>query len=198
VYSGPARQRIPDAGFASGDTAITSGEKKTTGLTRITDSVRILFTPPARYAEVTPKHVVAAALYSVGAVVFVNMVLIWLGGIFGAKVWLHAWPMEIIAVGILLSALMAALAIPWMLIPAGIVLGNGLLFSFFALTGWWRLWTILWPLEPLLAGVCIVSPFWLIRQGKRAAWLARRIGIAMVGVAVVIFFFSVLFGIILP
>ena len=198
VFSGPARQRIPDAGFASGDTAITSEDKKTTGLTRITDSVRILFTPPARYAEVTPKHVVAAALYSVGAVVFVNMVLIWLGGIFGAKVWLHAWPMEIIAVGILLSALMAALAIPWMLIPAGIVLGNGLLFSFFALTGWWRLWTILWPLEPLLAGVCIVAPFWLIRQGKRGAWLARRIGIAMVGVAVVIFFFSVLFGIILP
>jgi serine/threonine protein kinase len=198
VFSGPARQRIPDAGFASGDTAITTGSKNIAGLPRITESVKILFTPPARYGDVPPKHVTAAALYSVGAIIFVNMVLIWLGGIFGVKVWGHAWPLEIIAAGILLSALMAALANPWLLVPAGILMGNGLLFSFFTLTGWWSLWTILWPLEPLLVGVSIVAPFWMVRQGRRGAWLARRIGIALVGLAVVIFFFSVLFGIVLP
>ena len=198
VFSGPARQRIPDAGFASGDTAITNGNQNLIGLPRITESVKILFTPPARYGDVPPKHVTAAALYSVGAIIFVNMVLIWLGGIFGVKVWGHAWPLEIIAAGILLSGLMAALANPWLLVPAGILMGNGLLFSFFTLTGWWSLWTILWPLEPLLVGVSFVAPFWLFRQGKRGAWLARRIGIALVGLAVVIFLFSVLFGIVLP
>jgi hypothetical protein len=77
-------------------------------------------------------------------------------------------------------------------------MGNGLLFSFFTLTGWWSLWTILWPLEPLLVGVSIVAPFWLMRQGRRGAWLARRIGIALLGLAVAIFFFLVLFGIVLP
>jgi hypothetical protein len=126
------------------------------------------------------------------------MVLIWLGGIFGVKVWVHSWPLELIAVGVLLSSLLAALAIPWMLIPAGIVIGNGLLFTFFTLTGLWPLWTILWPLEPILAGICIVAPFYLIRQGRRGAWLSRRIGIAMIGAAVIVFFFSVLFGTILP
>jgi serine/threonine protein kinase len=198
VFSGQARQRIPDAGFASGDTSINIDKKTPTGLTRITDHVKTIFTPPARYGDVPPRHVTAAVLYSVGAIVAVNMMLIWLGGIFGAKTWSHAWPMEIIAAGILLSALMAALANPWLLVPAGILMGNGLLFSFFSLTGWWGLWTILWPLEPILVGVAIVAPFWLIRQGKRGYWLARRVGIVMIGLAVVIFFFSVFFGIVLP
>jgi serine/threonine protein kinase len=199
VFSGPARQRIPDSGFASGDTAaISSSNKSATGLTKITDRVKTIFTPPLKYGEVTPKHVTAAVLYSVGGIVFFNMVLIWLGGIFGVKVWVHSWPLELIAVGVLLSSLLAALAIPWMLIPAGIVIGNGLLFTFFTLTGLWPLWTILWPLEPILAGICIVAPFYLIRQGRRGAWLSRRIGIAMIGAAVIVFFFSVLFGTILP
>ncbi len=198
VFSGPARQQIPDAGFASGDTNVTFEKKTHTGLTRITDQVKTIFTPPARYAEVAPKHVTAATLYSVGAIVFVNMALIWLGGIFGVKAWSHTWPLEIIAAGILLSALLAALANPWLLVPAGILMGNGLLFSLYALTGLWGLWTVLWPLEPLLVGLSIVAPFWLIRQGHRGNWLARRIGIAMLGMAVIVFFFSVLFGIVFP
>jgi hypothetical protein len=126
------------------------------------------------------------------------MALIWLGGIFGAKVWGHAWPLEIIAVGILLSALMAALANPWLLVPAGIVMGNGLLFSFFSLTGWWSLWTILWPLEPLLLGISIVTPFWLMRQKHRGNWLSRRIGIVLIGAAVFVFLYTIIFGIVLP
>jgi serine/threonine protein kinase len=198
VFSGPGRQQITDPGFASGDTTVTYGKKDPTGLTKITEQVKTIFTPPLKYGEVTPKHVTSSVLYSVGGIVFFNMVLIWLGGIFGVKVWMHSWPLELLAVGVLLSSLMAALAIPWMLIPAGIVMGNGLLFSFFALTGWWSLWTLLWPLEPILAGICIVAPFYLIRQGQRGAWLARRIGIALVGLAVALFFISVLIGILLP
>ena len=95
VFSGPARQQIPDAGFASGDTDITFGKKNRTGLTRITGQVKDLFTPPARYDRLVPKHVTAAALYSVGGIVFVNMALFWLSGIFGWKVFGHAWPLEI-------------------------------------------------------------------------------------------------------
>jgi serine/threonine protein kinase len=198
VFSGPARQQIPDAGFASGDTNVTFEKKTHTGLTKITDQVKTIFTPPTKYAEVSPSHVTAATLYSVGAILFVNMALIWLGGIFGGKVWAHAWSLEIVAVGILLSALLAALANPWLLIPAGIVMGNGLLFSFFTLTGWWSLWTVLWPLEPLLVGISIVAPFWLIPQEHRGNWLARRIGIVLIGAAVIVFLYSVLFGIALP
>ena len=199
VFSGMGRAQIPDAGFASGDTEITYAKQDhTTGLTRITDEVKTIFTPPSKYGPVMPKHVTAATLYSVGAIVFANMALTWLGGIFGSKVWGHAWPLEILAVGVLLASLMAALANPWMLVPAGIVLGNGLLFSFFALTGWWRLWTVLWPLEPLLVGISVVAPFELVRQGYRGNWLARRIGIVMVALAVIVFLFTIFFGIVLP
>ncbi len=198
VFSGTARQHIPDASFASGDTDNPFGKKGLTGITRITDRVKTIFTPPARYGIQTPKHVTAAVLYSVGAVVFVNMVLLWLSGIFGWKVYGHAWSLEIISVGVILSALMAALASPWMLVPAGIVMGNGVLFTYFSITNWWGHWTFLWPLEPLLVGCSIVAPFLLIRQGQRGYWLARRIGIAMVGLAVIIFLISVLFGIFLP
>ena len=193
VFSGSSRQQIDDAGFASGDTAI-SFEKKT----GITDRVKTLFTPPAVFREVTPKHVTAATLSSVGGIVFVNMTLLWLSGIFGWKVFGHGWPMEIVAIGVLLSALLAALANPWLLIPAGIVMGNGFLFSYFALTGWWHHWTFLWPLEPILVGVSIVAPFLLARLGNRGNWLARRIGIVMIALAVIIFIFSLLIEIFIP
>jgi tRNA A-37 threonylcarbamoyl transferase component Bud32 len=198
VFSGPARQHIPDAGFASGDTAITYGKKGRTGLAAALDQLRRLFTPPSRFEPLAPKHVAAAALYSVGGIVFVNLALLWLSGIFGWKVFGHAWPLEIVAVGVLLSALMAALAVPWLLIPAGILMGNGLLFSYFALTGWWSHWTFLWPLEPLLVGLSIVAPFLLVRQGLRGNWLSRRIGLALIGLAVLLFFLSVIFGSLLP
>ena len=198
VFSGPARQQIPDASFASGDTDITFGKKNRTGLNNITDQVRTIFTPPAKYGAVPPKHVTAATLYSVGGIVFVNMALLWFSGIFGWKVFGHAWPLELVAVGVLLSALMAALANPWMLVAAGIVMGNGFLFSYYAVTGWWNHWTFLWPLEPLLVGVSIVAPFFLIRQGQRGNWLARRIGLVLIGLAGIVSFFSVLLGIVLP
>ncbi len=198
VFSGTARQQIPDAGFASGDTDITFGKKSTTAVTRITDQVRNFYAVPPRFDQVKVTRVTTAALASVGGIVFVNMALLWLSGIFGWKVFGHAWPLEIVAVGVLLSALMAALAIPWMLIPAGIVMANGFLFSYFALTGWWNHWTFLWPLEPLLVGLSIVAPFLLERQGKRGSWLARRIGVTLIALAVLDFFCVVIAGIILP
>ncbi len=198
VFSGPARRQIPDAGFASGDTDITFGKKHQAGSSGITDQLKTLFTPPDAIDEIRPKHVTAAVLYSVGGIVLVNMILLWLSGIFGWKVFGHGWPMEIVAVGVLLAALMAALANPWLLIPAGIVMGNGYLFTYYALTGWWHHWTFLWPLEPLLFAVSIVAPFLLVRQGKLGGWLARRIGIVLIGLAVIVFFFSLLIGIIIP
>ena len=198
VFSGNAREAISDPGFASGDTDINVGRKTQSGLTRITDQVKTVFTPPARYGEVPPKHVTAATLYSVGAIVVVNMTLIWLSGIFGWKIFGRGWPTELLAVSILLAGLMAALANPWLIIPAGIVMGNGLLFSYYTLTGWWSQWKVFWPLEPILLGVCIIMPFMLQRQGNRGFWLARRVGIVMVAVAVFIIVLSLLIGIVKP
>jgi serine/threonine protein kinase len=198
VFSGLARQQIADPDFASGDTDVTFGKKNSATLNQLAGQIKEIFTPPAEVGLVNPKRVAAAALYSVGGIIFVNMALIWLGGIFGVKVWQHGWPLEVVAVGVLLSALMAALANPWLLIPAGIVMGNGLLFAFYAMTGWWNLWTYFWPLEPLLVGASIVAPFLLTRMGERGRWLARRIGVTLLILASLTFILSVLLGIVLP
>jgi serine/threonine protein kinase len=196
VFSGTARQQIPDAGFASDDTDITFGKKHAPGLTGITDKVKTMFTKPARLGVVNPKHITAAVLYSVGGIVLLNLTMLWLSGIFGWKVFAHCWPLEIVAAGVLLASLMAALATPWLLIPAGILFGNGLIFSYFALTGWWNQWTYLWPLEPLLVGLSIIAPFIVNRREQEGRWLARRIGIAMVAVSIILIILSLLIGIV--
>ena len=92
---------------------------------------------------------------------------------------------------------MSVRANPWLLIPTGILLGNGFLFVYFSLTGLWSQWTLLWPLEPILIGVSIVSPFLLQNQGDRGRWLARRIGGIFIILAAILFMFSLIAGIIL-
>ncbi len=198
VFSGAARQQIPDSGFASGDTDITFGKKAVTGHSGITDKAKAFLTVPNRIVKVERKHITASVLYSVGGIAALNMVMLWLSGIFGWKVYTHCWPLEIIAVGVLLASLMASLATPWLLIPTGIVLGNGLLFSYYALSGWWTHWKVLWPLEPLLVGASIIAPFILVRKGILSSWLARRIGVVMVVASVLVIVFSLLVGIVIP
>jgi serine/threonine protein kinase len=193
VFSGQARQQIRDAGFASDDTHVTSGDKPT-GVLDLIDRTKTLFTPPANLAEVNPRHVTAAALYSVGTILAVNMIMLWVSGIFGWDVFGHTWPMELVAVGVLLAALMAALANPWMLIPAGLVMGNGFLLSYYALSGWWQHWTFLWPIEPLLVASCIVAGILLGKQDQRGRWLARRIGIFLIILAALVFIISLIIG----
>jgi serine/threonine protein kinase len=197
VFSGPARQQITDPAFVSGDTDITFGKKPQPGHSGITDKIKTMFTPPARISEINPKHVTASVLYSVGGIVGLNMLMIWLSGIFGWKVYGHCWPLELVAVGVLLSALMASLPSPWLIIPAGIVLGNGVVFSYYSLTGWWNQWTYLWPLEPILVIVSIIAPFLMTRLGKRGNWLARRVGIVLIAFSTILIGFSLLVGIIL-
>ena len=198
IFSGQGRKQISDAGFASADTDITIGTKPQPGHSGITDKVKTMFTPPKRYTQVPPRHVPASILYSVGGLVALNMLMIWLSGIFGGKIFAHGWPMEILAVGILLAAMMASTASPWLVIPAGILLSNGLLFTYFALTSRWNQWLYLWPLEPILVGASIVAPFFLTRLGLRGSWLARRVGILMVALAVIVVLLSILAGIALP
>jgi hypothetical protein len=105
--------------------------------------------------------------------------------------------MELVTASVLLAAIMSVLANPWLLIPIGILLGTGFLFVYFSLTGLWSQWTLLWPLEPILIGVSIVSPFLLQNQGDRGRWLARRLGVVFIILAAILFIFSLIAGTIL-
>ena len=87
----------------------------------------------------------------------------------------RGWPFELLLVGLALCLVMEATASVWLLIPVGIIVGNGLLLSFYAITNWWRLWAILWPLEPLLIGSVILFTIWLAGQGDRGRQVARHL-----------------------
>jgi serine/threonine protein kinase len=200
VFSGTARQQIRDASFASGDTDITTGTKpgnSHTSLNRLFQKAKTIFQAPIGLTEVHRKSVRRAVLSSVTGIVIGNMLMIWLGGILGWNVFGHIWPIELILVGVLLLALMSSLPNPWLFIPAGIVLGNGFLFSYFALSGQWQNWTILWPLEPLLIAGCIITPFLLNHRGPTGLWLTRRSGNILLILAVIVFIMTLVVAILL-
>jgi hypothetical protein len=199
VFSGSARENIPDSDFASGDTDITYGKKfnlPKSGAGDLLDKARTFFRIPANLDQVRPQYVNRAVMYSIAAIVLANIAMIWVSGIFGWHVFGHIWPMELVVVGVLLGALMTALANYWLLIPVGIVTGNGFLFTYFSLTGLWKNWTLLWPLEPILVGLSIVLPFTLKSRGEHGRWLVRRIGIVLLALSAIVFVVSLIIGII--
>ncbi len=198
VFSGQAREHITDAGFASGDTDVTTGRshnqtRSNTG--GILSNSKTIFSPPPGLKDVPRQNVTRAVLLSVAGIVIANMLMLWVSGIFGWKVFGHVWPLELVVTGILLVALMSSLPSAWLLIPGGIVLGNGFLFSYYALSGNWQHWTFLWPLEPLLVAVSIIAPFLLNQRGTAGLWLTRRIGNTLIVLSGVVFFVSLGIGI---
>jgi hypothetical protein len=193
VFSGKARQEIPDDGFASEDTDITFGRSRRSSAALL-DQARSLLDTARSDGSPGPVKVNQSVLAWVGTLTLGNMLMLWLSGIFGWDLFGRIWPMEIVLVGLLLAALMAALPNYWLIIPAGILIGNGYLLSFFALTGNWSYWTYLWPLEPILVGTALILPFFLHRDRVRGLWRARRLGLFLVILSIVIFFISLIVG----
>ena len=113
---------------------------------------------------------------TVWMLIMVNLLAVTIGlmtdrwGVFG-----RGWPMELLLIGLLLAEVMADNGDIWILIPAGILLGNGYLFSFYAVTGFWPLWSVLWPLEPMLVIGTLWLTMWMAGKGKRAAQFSRGV-----------------------
>jgi tRNA A-37 threonylcarbamoyl transferase component Bud32 len=200
VLSGTARDRVRDADFAVDDTDATLGQKLSaatpaqavTGAmtrapgsserkaTRRRDRDAALAQEPgagtsrrkARRRRAGDQNTILNAIaLLVGfnlLAIFVGILTDWWGS------FRQGWPAELLLIGLLLSAVMDATGSIWLLIPAGILLGNGILFSFSAITGAWRLWLFLWPLEPLLIGAVIYATIRLAGEEEQAAEAARR------------------------
>jgi len=136
-----------------------------------------------------------AILYAIGLVAAVNLLVVFLGLLTGWwGVFHQGWPFELLVVGAGLCLIMEATACVWLLIPTGIILGNGALFSLYAITGLWRWWAFLWPLEPLLIIGTILFTFWLADQGERGRQTARYVGHALRRPALVLIPMVVLLG----
>ena len=72
------------------------------------------------------------------------------------EIWVAAWPLEVIAVGI--GFLLAAIFIRviWLLIPALIITLVGGALGFSTLTGMWSAWAFLWTVVPLGLGLAFI------------------------------------------
>jgi serine/threonine protein kinase len=171
VFSGDSRQRITDQAFAAGDTAVTFNPAKTAK------------------TQTSQKKSGRAALASVAMIIFANMAMLWASGIFGWDVFGRTWPMELVVAGILFFALMVESRNVWLLIPGGMVMGNGFILGYCALTGRWSDWAYIWPLEPLLVAGSIIAPFWIQKNkdGRRTftKWFGTLVLIAAVALFVI-------------
>ena len=136
-----------------------------------------------------------AILYAIGLVAAVNLMVVFLGRLTGWwGVFRRGWPFEFLVVGAGLCLIMEVTACVWLLIPVGIILGNGILLSFYAITGLWRWWAFLWPLEPLLIIGTVFFTIWLADQGERGRQTARHLGHSLRRPALVLIPIVVLLG----
>jgi serine/threonine protein kinase len=178
VFSGESRQRITDQAFSSGDTDVT-------------------FNPPkTAKTQTSKKNSGRAALASVSAIIIGNMAMLWASGIFGWDVFGRTWPMELVLVGILFFGLMVESRNIWLLIPGGMIMGNGFILAYCALTGRWGDWAYIWPLEPLLVAGSIISPFWIQKNKNGGRSFTMWFGIIVLAAAVVLFILSMVVAII--
>jgi hypothetical protein len=174
VFSGRAREKISDAQFADPETDATLGQRL--AAQRTAHAAREAGSRRARALRVGRTILITLGVGAVG-----NSIALMLAGL--TNLWVifeRGWPIELLLASLGLCLIMDAAGSIWLLIPAAIALGNGVLFAYYTLTGNWEQWAFLWPLEPLLVAGTIVLTVWLAGQGDRAQTtrlLARALGL---------------------
>lgn len=176
VLSGTAREKITDAGFAKDDT--NASVSRLASAERAAAQARPA-AEPAKESLLAGRPAWLAILGTLGLLFGCNMMAIMISGLLGHDFFSHGWPVEVFLAGLVLCAIMVTTGSVWLLIPAGIVVGNGIILSYYALTGFWNHWSFLWPLEPFLVIGTIVLTIWLAGLGDRSRQLSRALGLAL-------------------
>jgi hypothetical protein len=198
VLSGTAREKVRDVEFSTEDTEMRLSERLAAELAvgqgaasvaqemdrdpaRVEPAVRQTSVKVAETkrprAAAKRGQVGKAIINAIGILVIGNLVAVFIGlitgwwGVFG-----RGWPFELLLVGWGLCLIMEASGSVWFLIPTGIILGNGLLMAFYAITNAWELWAFLWPLEPLLIVGVVLVAIWLSRQGNEGRRVVSELG----------------------
>lgn len=77
------------------------------------------------------------------------------------------WPAQLFLLSLIMCAVMIKEKEMWLIVPYGFLAGNGLLLSYYSLTGNWAHWRFLWPLEPLLWLAIVGAGSWLGNKKNR-------------------------------
>ncbi len=185
VISGADRDHITESGFANDDTDITLGEQLTAQAKDDSTSPSIPDAPEGSWD--LGKAAARAWLTASVALVGFNLMAVFYGLVSGNwRIYGVGWPAEVLLISLGFCLMMLYGGASWMMIPGGILLGNGVLLAFYALTGWWNLWGVLWPLEPLLIIGSVLYALWMASLKDQRHQLATQAGKWMTQLAFVV------------
>jgi serine/threonine protein kinase len=178
VLSGTERQQIGDPDFAKDQTDTTLGQRleaEDRARLPVEDVVRDLAESVRR-----PLPLWRAIVGSVALLLVYNLLALWGAGMTGWwEIFQRGWPVELFLVALGLCLIMYASSNIWLLMPAGIVLGNGALFSYYVISNNWSQWAFCWPFEPLVISGAVWSTIWLARRRELAQRLLRPLALVM-------------------
>lgn len=183
VYSGNSREAIPDISFYIDDTdhSIPSNFRRPDTKNKYYSFLERIFKIPKSIDNHDLQKYSTRQMTLLATLVLAvsNITWLWVGGIYGWNIFIYSWPMELAAVSLLLSFLMASKGTPWFLIPIGILLGNSLLFSSSTIVGRWSIWTYTWPAETFLIAASIIIPITLGKLGFAGRWISQKLGVIL-------------------
>jgi serine/threonine protein kinase len=168
VFSGDARQEIADYRFAREDTE-RDLPRPVAGIGSPSGSSSL----PLRRIFDSPPSTLAATLGGAGVILFSNLFAAMFLTVTRINLFRYGWPFEIFLVAGLLSLLGWALSKPWLLNPAILLLGNGTLLAYSAVTGRWQDWGFLWTFELLFIAAAILFPLSLQKRKTGGGYLSR-------------------------
>ena len=123
-----------------------------------------------------------------------NLIIIMVSGRAGPG-WFFSqgWPIELMLVALIFGQIMIHRRNIWLFIPAGLLFGEGLLLSYYAISGRWDDWAFLWPLQVFL--IMIVLWYTITRAASSAQveelavlWgkQLRRLALVVIGLLLIL------------
>lgn len=189
VYSGTSRAGLKAAAFAAADTMATQDESWSGQLARLKEKeaevvgntavspnshTAVPLVPTAPATPVTGRQVAAALFTAFAIFVTGNLILVMLMGA-ARDIFTRAWPIELLLMAAGFAHIMHKTRVIWLLIPTGILMGNGFMLIYYNLTNNWYQWSYLWPLEIFLIMGVIWYTINKAAQGQTEMW-SQHIG----------------------
>jgi serine/threonine protein kinase len=197
VYSGTARAKLVDTDFAAQDTAATRAEDMAADLAALKAQeppVARVAASPAAPQKTDGPSVWRSVVNSVGGLFLFNMIVIMVSGRAGPG-WFYeqGWPAELLLMAIFFCQLMVNRRKIWLFIPAGLLFGEGVLMSYYSVSGRWDDWAFLWPLQIFVIMAVLWYTINRAAPSAQAEELAVALGrryrrLSIIGIAVISFF----------